>query len=112
MRLLSRMCLCFYFDCFLYSDKIIGKGTSRNSSTRSVCLLFLLSASLVFQLGNSGVTHSVPTAFIECSGYGLGHAWVTEDEDSPEVLSCVLEQDTISPAYYCISMGRQKIAPT
>ena len=32
-------------------------------------------------LGNPGVTHSVPTAFIidECSGYGMGHAWVTED---------------------------------
>ena len=27
-------------------------------------------------LGNPGVTHSVPTAF---SGYGMGHAWVTED---------------------------------
>ena len=31
-------------------------------------------------LGNPGVTHSVPTAFInECSGYGMGFAWVTED---------------------------------
>ena len=31
-------------------------------------------------LGNPGVTHSVPTAFIidECSGYGMGHARVTE----------------------------------
>ena len=28
--------------------------------------------------GNPGVAHSVPTAF-ECSGYGMGHAWVTED---------------------------------
>ena len=33
-------------------------------------------------LGNPGVTHSVPTAFIddECSGYGMGHAWVTKDD--------------------------------
>ena len=28
-------------------------------------------------LGYPGPTHSVPT---ECSGYGMGHAWVTEDE--------------------------------
>ena len=28
-------------------------------------------------LGNPGVTHSVPT---ECSGYGMGHTWVTEDD--------------------------------
>ena len=33
-------------------------------------------------LGNPGVTHSVPTAFInECSGYGMDHTWVTEDGD-------------------------------
>ena len=34
-------------------------------------------------LGNPGVTHSVPTAFIndECSGYGMGHAWVTEIDE-------------------------------
>ena len=46
---------------------------------------------LIYILSNSGVTHSVPTAFImmnawvrngsrlghdECSGYGMGHAWV------------------------------------
>ena len=45
-------------------------------------------------LGNPGVTHSVPTAFVmnavgtewvtpglnhECSGNGMGHAWVKED---------------------------------
>ena len=31
-------------------------------------------------LGSPGVTHSVPTALnIECSGYGMGHAWATED---------------------------------
>ena len=43
-------------------------------------------------LGNPGVIHSVPTAFIihdecsgygmdhhECSGYGMDHVWVTED---------------------------------
>ena len=31
-------------------------------------------------LDNPGVTHSVPTAFIdECSGYGMGHTWVTKD---------------------------------
>ena len=45
-------------------------------------------------LGNPGVTHSVPTAFINavgtewvtpglCSGYGMGHAWVTEDSTDP-----------------------------
>ena len=28
-------------------------------------------------LGNPGVTHSVPND--ECSGYEMGHAWVTED---------------------------------
>ena len=43
-----------------------------------------------FILGNPGVTHSVPTAYpgvthsvptaLHCSGYGMGHAWVTEDE--------------------------------
>ena len=31
-------------------------------------------------LGSPGVTHSVPSAF-ECSGYGMGHAWVTEDDE-------------------------------
>ena len=36
-------------------------------------------------LGKPGVTHSVPTAFInECSGYGMGHAWVTEDDHLTE----------------------------
>ena len=32
-------------------------------------------------LGNLGMTHSVPTAFInnECSRYRMGQAWVTED---------------------------------
>ena len=35
-------------------------------------------------LSNPGVTHSIPTVFItfitdECSGCGMGHAWVTED---------------------------------
>ena len=32
-------------------------------------------------IGNPGVTHSVPNAFIndECSRYGMGHDWVTED---------------------------------
>ena len=32
-------------------------------------------------LGNPGVIHSVPIAFItdECSGYGMDHALVTED---------------------------------
>ena len=32
-------------------------------------------------LSNPGVTHSVPTAFIidECSGNGMGPAWVTKD---------------------------------
>ena len=31
-------------------------------------------------LGNPGVTHCVPTA---CSGYGMGHAWVTENDFGP-----------------------------
>ena len=30
-------------------------------------------------LGNPGVTHSIPTA---CSGYGMGHVWVTEDGEN------------------------------
>ena len=31
-------------------------------------------------LGNPDLTHSVPSAFInECSGYRIGHAWVTKD---------------------------------
>ena len=30
-------------------------------------------------LGNPDVTHSLPTAF-ECSGYGMSHAWVKEDD--------------------------------
>ena len=35
----------------------------------------------LFFLGNPGVTHFVPTTFIdECSGYGMGHAWVTDDD--------------------------------
>ena len=37
-------------------------------------------AFIKYILGNPGVTHSVPTAFIdECSGYGMGHTWVTQD---------------------------------
>ena len=35
---------------------------------------------LSYILGNPGMTHSVPTAFItKCSGFGIGHAWFTED---------------------------------
>ena len=42
---------------------------------------------LKYILGNLGMTHSVPAAFVmnavgtdECSGYGMDHAWVTDDE--------------------------------
>ena len=44
--------------------------------------LFLIQNICCGILGNPGVTHSVPTAFItdECSGYGMGHTWVTEDD--------------------------------
>ena len=37
------------------------------------CMLFAI-------LGNTGVTHSLPTALYSCSGYGMCHAWVIEDE--------------------------------
>ena len=40
--------------------------------------------------GNPGMIHSLPTAFIdECSGYGMDHAWVTEDEMNPSC-TCML----------------------
>ena len=51
-------------------------------STKRAILTF---CSIWLILGNPGVTHSVPTAFIdecECSGYGKGHAWVTDNECS------------------------------
>ena len=46
-------------------------------------------------LGNQGVTHSVPTASCdECSGNGMGHAWVTEDVGTRQMLmhekTCVI----------------------
>ena len=56
-------------------------------------------------LGNQGVTRSLPTAFImnapthclhyECSGYGMGHAWVTDDGrglEPTEPLACHLKK--------------------
>ena len=40
----------------------------------------LFSIAYTYILGNPDVTHSVPTAFIdEYSGYGMDHAWVTQD---------------------------------
>ena len=54
-----------------------ARGISILSESSSLSILFVM-------LGNPGVIHSVPTAFItrgdKCSGYGLDRAWVIEDD--------------------------------
>ena len=80
----------FNYVCVTFPCGILGQvwylivsipDLCRLSYLLSICIqlsFYLACATMYIIIGNQGVTLSVPTAF-ECSGYGMGHAWVTED---------------------------------
>ena len=81
----------FNYVCVTFPCGILGQvwylivsipDLCRLSYLLSICIqlsFYLACATMYIIIGNQGVTLSVPTAF-ESSGYGMGHAWVTEDE--------------------------------